>query len=341
MDGDLSRMSGILRHDKDNRVEMKGQVDKYTDLFDNQDADARKKDYTTVVNHYYDLATDFYEFGWGHSFHFAPRHRWEALDSSIARHEMWLANRAGFNSNMKIIDIGCGVGGPLRTIAKFTGAKMTGLNNNAYQISRGERMIKAAGLAEKANFVKGDFMHIPLESETYDGAYAIEATCHAPDRVGVFTEIFRLLKPGGVFVTYEWCLTDKYDPNNPAHVSQKLGIEKGNGLPDLELISTVVDALKKAGFEVEEYFDVAPNSDIPWYYPLTGRLTPTGFFHTTIGKWIAHHGLQLLETLKVAPAGSATTLKVLQDGGTSLVDAAKSEIFSPMWWIKARKPQNK
>ena len=43
----------------------------------------------------------------------------------------------------------------------------------------------------------------------------IEATCHAPDAAACYGEIFRVLKPGGVFASYEWCLTDKYDPNNP------------------------------------------------------------------------------------------------------------------------------
>jgi len=53
--------------------------------------------------------------------------------------------------------------------------------------------------------------------ESFDGAYAIEATCHAPERRGVYGEIFKVLKPGAYFATYEWCLTDLYDKSNPKH----------------------------------------------------------------------------------------------------------------------------
>ena len=78
-------------------------------------------------------------------------------------------------------------------------------------------------------------MKLPFPDNSFDGVYAIEvisavptdtslsnlieleATCHAPDRVGVYSEIFRVLKPGGVFATYEWCLTDKYDASNAEH----------------------------------------------------------------------------------------------------------------------------
>ena len=46
-------------------------------------------------------------------------------------------------------------------------------------------------------------MNIPVPDATYDAVYQIEATCHAPDAVGCYSEIFRVLKPGGVFASYE------------------------------------------------------------------------------------------------------------------------------------------
>jgi sterol 24-C-methyltransferase len=50
-------------------------------------------------------------------------------------------------------------------------------------------------------------MQLPFPDASFDGVYAIEATCHAPDRTKVFAEIFRVLKPGQTFACYEWCLT--------------------------------------------------------------------------------------------------------------------------------------
>ena len=68
-------------------------------------------------------------------------------------------------------------------------------------------------------------MDIPREPNTFDAIYAIEATCHAPDKAGVYGEIFRVLKPGHCFAAYEWCMTDKYDPSNERHRAIKLGVE--------------------------------------------------------------------------------------------------------------------
>lgn len=90
MEGDLSRIRAITRKEQ---AKQRNQVDsafsEYSDLYDEKkggSVEARKNNYTTMVNHFYDLATDFYEFGWGHSFHFATRHKWESFESSIARH---------------------------------------------------------------------------------------------------------------------------------------------------------------------------------------------------------------------------------------------------------------
>ena len=68
-------------------------------------------------------------------------------------------------------------------------------------------------------------MAIPYQPATFDAVYAIEATCHAPDKDGVYSEIFRVLKPGSSFAGYEWCMTDNYNPSDVTHRAIKLGVE--------------------------------------------------------------------------------------------------------------------
>ena len=47
----------------------------------------------------------------------------------------------------------------------------------------------------------------------------------------VYGEVFRVLKPGGLFASYEWVSTKLYDSNNPEHVRIMDEINYGNGLP--------------------------------------------------------------------------------------------------------------
>jgi sterol 24-C-methyltransferase len=70
----------------------------------------------------------------GESFHFAHQLHGETLREAIKRHEHYLALKLGIGKGSKVLDVGCGVGGPLREIAMFSGATVTGLNNNEYQV---------------------------------------------------------------------------------------------------------------------------------------------------------------------------------------------------------------
>ena len=58
------------------------------------------------------------------------------------------------------------------------------------------------GLQNLTEVVEGNFLQMPFEANTFDGAYAIEATCHAPKLEQVYGEVYRVLKPGSYFVTY-------------------------------------------------------------------------------------------------------------------------------------------
>ena len=63
------------------------------------------------------------------------------------RHELFLAHVLGLRPGMKTLDVGCGVGGPMRAIARFSGATVVGVNNNDYQIKRGNKHNEEAHLA--------------------------------------------------------------------------------------------------------------------------------------------------------------------------------------------------
>eukprot|EP00127_Corallochytrium_limacisporum_P003660 Clim_evm48s151 gene=Clim_evmTU48s151 len=317
--------------------------DRYYKLHDvgagKENVEERKNRVFDMVNDYYDLATDFYEYGWGKSFHFSLMSKNETLDESIKRHEFYLALRMGMKEGMEIIDLGCGVGGPARNIARFSGATVTGLNNNEYQVKKCNQYNKAENLDHLVTGQHGSFMEIPAENGSYDGAYEIEATCHAPDKVACYREIFRVLKPGSYFAGWDWCLTDRYDPENEEHRKIKAEIEVGNGLPDILTTADNLKALKEAGFEIEDEFDGVDRAEVPWYEPLEpSRLSLSGFRTTALGRFCTRNLVWALETAGIAPKGSSKTSAVLETAADALVAGGKLGIFTPMHFTLARKP---
>lgn len=93
-----------------------------------------------LTNDFYSFVTDIYEWGWGASFHFAPKlwsHDWKAGE---AAQEVRIAHMLRAAPGMKILDVGCGVGGPMRIIAASTGAHVTGFTISEYQVERCKKL---------------------------------------------------------------------------------------------------------------------------------------------------------------------------------------------------------
>jgi len=323
-------------------VDVQGEVSSYENFHDNATSADRASAYERMVNSYYNLATDFYEWGWGQSFHFAPQAYTESFQTAIVRHEHYLALNLGLKKEWKILDVGCGVGGPARNIARLAGCKVVGLNNNQYQVNRASLLTERQGLTHRVSFVKGDFMQQPFANASFDAVYQIEATAHAPDKVKCYSEILRVLKPGQLFAGYEWCLTDKFDPENEKHLEIKKGIEKGNGLPDIATTNQVDDALQQAGFEILETFDMASNCntefEMQWYTYLTAGLSPTRIQFYPFARNIMWKFLDTLEAVKIVPKGTRGVSQVLNVGADALASGGKLGIFTPMYFHLARKP---
>jgi sterol 24-C-methyltransferase len=330
---------------------IKESLEKHNDLYtsskENEDhiTEKRKQEYADMVQRFYNLVTDFYTYAWGYSFHFAPRFKTESFQESIKRYEYYLSNQLGLSKNMKCLDVGCGVGGPMRNIANFSGANIDGVTINAYQAEIGRKKNKEMHLEEQCKLHEGDYQHLSFLDNTFDAAFAIESTCHSPDKKQVFSEIFRVLKPGARFADYEWILTEKFDYENKNHVKIKKEIEIGNGIPDLTTKDEILGALEEVGFKIEKHFDANANlhamNEIPWYHELNQELVWDNFKTSFVGRFMTSAALFVLEKSQVVPKGSTSVSMLLAKTATYLVKAGKEEIFTPSYFIVAVKPDVK
>lgn len=346
----------VLNHEDAKDIKPAEQIAEYEKLFGNdsrtggqehtKNLGQRLSRYTEMVNNFYDLVTDFYEYGWGESFHFGPRLAGETHIESLRRHEYYIASRLGLKKGVRVADFGCGIGGPMRNIARFSGATIVGVNNNDYQIKVGTKYITRDKLDETCSFSKQDFMKLSFADNEFDGIYEIEATCHAPDKRACYAEFMRVTKPGGLFAGYEWVMTDKYDAKDANHQKIKKGIEVGNGLPDIATIPEVKKALVDAGWELLDCFEMSRgvppvNHQIGWQNSLEGSFTLQGFRMTWVGRNVTHFFVTILETVGLAPKGAVKVSKLLNDTALDLVESGRLDIFTPSYFFLARKPQNK
>jgi 24-methylenesterol C-methyltransferase len=282
------------------------------------------------VDTFYNLVTDIYEWGWGQSFHFSPSIPGKSHRDATRLHEEMAVDLIEVKSGDKILDVGCGVGGPMRAIAAHSRANVVGITINEYQVNRAKLHNKKAGLDSLCDVVCGNFLEMPFPDNTFDGAYSIEATCHAPKLEEVYAEVFRVLKPGALYVSYEWVTTEKFKSENPEHVEIIQGIERGDALPGLRSYADIPEMAKKVGFEVVKERDLALPPAEPWWSRLKmGRLA----------YWRNHVVVTVLSALGIAPKGTVDVHEMLFKTADYLTRGGDAGIFSPMHMILLRKPK--
>ncbi|KAL2062077.1 hypothetical protein VTL71DRAFT_6343 [Oculimacula yallundae] len=300
---------------------------------------------------YYDFITDHYQGGWGNKFHFCGYFRGESWDMAQARHEHHLALSMGMGPKMKVLDIGCGVGGPAREMAKFTGCEVTGVTINDLHVERSNELNKEMGMQDQVRMVKGNFVDLPFEEGGFDQAYATEALCCAPDMLKAYQEAYRVLKPGGKLGMLDWVLTDRYDDGNEKHRKIRNEIERGGAVPHLTTVKAHIDALEKAGFEMIVENDRATDKSNPigWWTTLDGQkydgmtwvdkfycfmLTPPAY-NTVWFLW------KCLDVLHLCHPARMEALETVSMCVYSCRDGGREGIFSPMHMFVAKKPDIK
>lgn len=313
------------------------------DRMDQCDADDIDHDYVQTVKEYYDLCSEFMQFGWGESLHFAPLTRGKSLEESIVRHQRLMIEKLELREGMVVADVGCGVGGPMRRVARESGARVACINNNVQQLEKARRRNVETGLDDMAEYINCNFMDMSvIEPDSYDAGYAIESTCYAPDKVRAFAEIFRILKPGALLWGQEMCMTEKFNPDHRLHRTIKDELMFGVALKEIATFSEVDRAIEAAGFQIIQAADMddREGQGIPWYWPLenqSGTLR-NAFRRTPLGRKALIAGLRIAEMFRFFPRGSVDVVQLMDRTAEAYVAGGKVGIFTPLYCFLARKP---
>ena len=319
-------------------------LDEWTDRARVESAGPTAYDHAETAREYYDLCSEFMVYGWGESLHFAPLSPTESLEESKIRHQRLMIVKLELRKGMKVIDVGCGIGGPLRRVVQEAGVRVVGVNSSEVQLEKAKTLDAEAGLAHMVDYLACSFMDMrAVADDTFDRGYAIESTCHAPDKAGAFAEIYRVLTPGALFWGQEMCMTDKFDPDDNGHRAIKRDLMHGIALKDIATMGDVDRDLESAGFEIIEAKDMAVDEagpTTPWYRPMETRGGTVGnaLRRIPLGRKAFIASSRLVEAVGVFPKGAAEVVSLLDRTANAYVSGGRAGIFTPLYCFLARKP---
>lgn len=144
-----------------------------------------------------------------------------------------------------VLDIGCGSGGITLHIARrFEPRTITGFDVEKPVIAEATRRAREAGLSDRVFFVQASPGRLPFEDASFDVVFSKDAMVHIPDKDAIFADIFRLLRPGGLFAASDWLIGHDDEPSQDMRdYVEAEGLSFGMASP-----KRYEEAMTKAGF---------------------------------------------------------------------------------------------
>jgi ubiquinone/menaquinone biosynthesis C-methylase UbiE len=116
---------------------------------------------------------------------------------------MHLVEQLHLKPDMRVLDIGSGLGGPARYVATEYDVKVTGLDLTPEHRTIATLLSEQVGLIDEVRFDTGDARQMPYDNDSFDAAYTIHTSMNIQDKQALYREAFRVLKPGAMFGIYD------------------------------------------------------------------------------------------------------------------------------------------
>lgn len=114
-----------------------------------------------------------------------------------------LARKLNLEPDSQVLDIGSGLGGAARYLAENFGCYVTGIDLTYDYCHGADNLGRLTGLAEKTSFVQGDATALPFPDASFDCVWTVHTSMNILDKKMLYSEIKRVLKPGGTLAFYD------------------------------------------------------------------------------------------------------------------------------------------
>ncbi len=125
------------------------------------------------------------------------------------------AAQFGARPGMRLLDIGCGLGGAARYFAQEHGCQVTGIDLSGEYVGVANMLAARVGLGGRVCCQQGSALTLPFAAGSFDGAYMFHVGMNIEDKSRLFREVRRVLAPAGLFGIYDAMRLNQGDLSYP------------------------------------------------------------------------------------------------------------------------------
>ena len=114
-----------------------------------------------------------------------------------------LANRLPLPPDARVLDVGCGIGGPSRVLASEFGCRVTGVDLTAAFCRLATELSRWVGLEERVEYRVADALSLPFGEAEFDVVWTQHAAMNIAEKDRLYREMRRVVKPGGHLALYD------------------------------------------------------------------------------------------------------------------------------------------
>jgi ubiquinone/menaquinone biosynthesis C-methylase UbiE len=111
--------------------------------------------------------------------------------------------RMELSPGLKVLDVGCGLGGAARFMAARHGVHVEGIDLTPEYVEVGNGLTRAVGLADSVRLTRASALSLPQGDASFNRASLFHVGMNIEDKPALFAEIGRVLKPGGLLAVYD------------------------------------------------------------------------------------------------------------------------------------------
>jgi cyclopropane fatty-acyl-phospholipid synthase-like methyltransferase len=121
----------------------------------------------------------------------------------LEHHAALVAEYNALGAGQRVLDAGCGLGGPSRYLADRFGRAVTGIDVLPARVQAAATLTRMVGLGDRVDYCQVDATRLPFAAHQFEQVWMLDVSIHIANKTALFAEVARVAHVDGLLVLHD------------------------------------------------------------------------------------------------------------------------------------------